>query len=269
MPLEKASWVNKVFPFYQLFRVLNFYLDLEFWIISLEDKDRWFEIHRHQRDSWPMFLDYFYGKVEERAEYSRQQIQRMEKEKKSFCSACGEISTLYVPILKKGKLIGVLQSGVFHHKEPTREILLRQWKNLTGSDSPDFNPAFFHYVRTMLECPLVEGPLYQALQEILELYAGFLSGEKDPDFICRRVEELKIKVLTKHLHHRSWLDILIKNNRFYPPAWRAGKLRKWEMEEMGIDRVPTTVLAVRLNDPKAHLVDNLDFILQNYRFRNR
>lgn len=268
MAPEKTNWVQKAFPYYEMLRVLSFYLDLEWWIISIDTPERWFEIRRHRRLTWPMDFDYLYGRREERARYNDDQIKRMVRERKTFCSSMDDgLWSLYVPILRKGKLLGILQTGVFLRKAPDRKELLKRWEEMTGIGSHEFNPDFFKYIRTMLECPLVEGPVYRTLKEMMELYARVVTGEADPGEVCRRTNDLKLKVLAKHLHHQFWLDILIKNNRFYPPTWRVGKITAWETQEMGIQRVPTTILAMRIDDLGETPSDDLDMTLRNYHFQ--
>lgn len=263
----KPNWVDQAFPFYEFLRVLSFFLDLECWIISTDSFDRWFEIRRHRRNDWPVDLDYFYGKMSERARYNEIQFKRVMDGKKTVCSTYNGLSSLSIPILRKGKVIGILQAGVFLRDIPTRGELLKHWKEMTGSEAVEFNPDLFHYVRTVLECPLVDAPIQQAVQELLEIYAKVLAGEKDPAAARQRAEELKVGVFAKHYHHFYWLDVLVKKNRHYPPSFRGTALRLWEMKEMGIQRLPTTVLALRVNDPKSHLGDDLDLLLLNYRFQ--
>ncbi len=268
MAPEKVDWVRQAFPYYEMLRVLSFYLDLEWWIISLESTDRWYEIRRHRRPNWPMDFDYLYGKREERARWNEEQVQRMLKEKKTFCSTMGDgFWSLYVPIFRKKELVGMMQTGVFLRKAPDRATLLKHWTKLTGTSSFEFNPDFFKYVRTIMDCPLVEGPVIRALQEIVELYARVVTGEADSDAVCRRTEELKLKVIAKHLQHLLWLETLIKNNRFYPPTWRVGRFMHWETQEMGFQRLPTTILAVKLDDLGEPLGDDLDLMIRNYHFQ--
>src|SRR5258708_26738281 len=140
---EKIDWVRQAFPYYEMLRILSFYLDLEWWIISLGNTDRWHEIRRHRRPNWPMSFDYLYGKREERARYNEEQVQRMLKEKKTFCSSLGDgLWALYVPIFRKKELIGMMQAGVFLRKSPDRVTLLKLWAKLTGNSSFEFNPDF-------------------------------------------------------------------------------------------------------------------------------
>lgn len=262
-----TNWVDQVFPYYGLLRAFTHYLDLELWIVSHENRDRWFEIRRHQRTAWPVDLDFFYGKREERDLYNQAQINRVRDKKTSFSTEYGGLSTLYVPIFQKGKVIGTLLTGVFLKKIPDQKTLISQWKSLAGNEAVEFNPDFFKYLRTLLECPLVEGPVYMALKEILELYAQVLAGEGDPVAVCQRTEELKKKVFSKFLPQRFWLDVLVKNNRFYPPTWKVGKVSEWEKTEMGIERPPDTVLAIRVDDLRAHSGDDLDLVLRDHHFQ--
>ena len=261
------DWAVSVFPFYELIRTFHFYLDLECWIVSVGEYDRWMEIRRHRGAAWLMELDYVYGKVEERKRYNQVQFKRVIAQAKTICSSYGGLSSFFLPIIRKGKVIGILQAGVFLRKFPNRKMVLELWKELTGSEEKDFSPEFFHYVRTLLGTPLVEEPVQRALKEILELYARVAGGDGDAARACRRTEELKTKVLAKYFPHYSWLEIRVKNNRFYPPVWPGAILKPWELEEIGLQRIPTTVLAVRISDTMTHQGDDLDLHLLNYRFQ--
>src|SRR5579863_7828664 len=141
MSTEKEDWIRQAFPYYEMLRILSFYLDLEWWIISLENPDRWHEIRRHRRPDWPMDFDFLYGKREERARYNEEQIQRMLAEKKTFCSSMGDgLWALYVPIFRKKELVGMMQTGVFLRKTPDRTTLLKLWAKLTDNQTFEFNP---------------------------------------------------------------------------------------------------------------------------------
>ncbi len=275
MPPKKANWVDRVFPFYQLLRVFTYYLDLEVWIVSHENSERWFEIRRHQRTAWPIDLDFFYGKREERQRYDQAQIRRVMEKKETFSAEHGGLSTLYVPLFHKGKVAGTLLTGVFLKKIPDASTLIRYWKELAGNDSVESNPDFIKYVRTFLQCPLVEEPVYHALQEAMEIYAKVLMDETHPEAACQRVGELREKVFSQHTPQRLWLDVLIKNNRFYPPTWfplhhpstSAGRVMAWEKIEMGIQRPPDTILALRVDNLRTHMGNELELVLRDYRLQ--
>ncbi|HJT23599.1 MAG TPA: PocR ligand-binding domain-containing protein, partial [bacterium] len=211
--------MDYAFPYYGLIRILNFYLDLECWIISKDDPYPWNPIRYHNREAWPIEFDDLFGKREERETFNRLCIKKTISERKTYCGVRNGLSNLFVPITQAGKIIGMLQSGVFLTKGPDRAFLLESWKELTGKKPQEFEPEFSRYVATILQTPLVEGPVYAALKELLEIYAKVIADEIDREKACKRVETLKNEVFSKHLPHRFWAETAVKNNRVYPPTW--------------------------------------------------
>ena len=263
------DWVNLVFPYAELIRIFNFYLDLECWIISLDHPIPWNPIRYHSRDFWPVELDDIFGRRELREKFNRDSMERVIREKRSQCVIFDGLWSFFVPVLKKGKVVGILQSGVFLRKIPKKDDFLKQWKKLTGSEPAGFDPDFFRYVKTILETPLVMGQVYQGLRKLLELYADVTADEIDWESACVQAEDLRKKVFARHLPNRFWVEKAVKNNRVYPPLWWVGQARadRWRKEEQGIDRIPTIVLAVVMDEGGFSHNDDLEFIIRNFHFQ--
>jgi len=268
MAIQKKNWVDQIFPYHELIRIFNFYLDLECWIISLERPVPWNPIRYHSRDSWPVELDDIFGRREARGKFNRVLFEKAAGEKRTQCGVFDGFWSFFVPILKKGKVIGVLQSGVFLKRIPKQEVFLKQWKKLTGAEPSGFDPNFSRYVKTTLETPLVTGPVYEGLRKLLELYARVAANEIDWEDARNQAEQLRKKVFARYLPNRFWVEKAVKNNRVYPPSWWLDKTRAdmWRTEEQGIRRVPTIVLAVMMDEGGSGR-DDLGFILRNYHFQ--
>ncbi|GEM_PF-3353797 len=265
----KANWTDQVFPYYGLVRILQFYLDLECWLISKDPPYSWSPIRYHNRESWPVEFDDLFGKREEREAYNRSCIEKTLDQRKAYCGTRNGLSSLFVPILREGKPVGILQSGVFLAKGPDKAFLLNSWEKLTGLKPQEFEPDFFRYVTALLQTPLVEGPVYKGLKETLEIYAEVIGGGLGASTACDQVEKLKNEVFARHLPHRFWTETAVKNNRFYPPVWWSERDRaeKWQREEQGIERAPTTVIAFQLDDQATEGDLELEYILRNYYFQ--
>lgn len=261
-----SQWISRVFPFYELNRILAYYVDMDCWIIPAHQWDHWYEVRLHQRENWPIDYDHTYGKREERHDFNRASFLEVLKEKNTVCATKDGLSAFFVPIFEKDEVAGVLQAGIFLKELPTRESLLGQWRKLTGCKERDFTPEFLDYVRTYLETPFLEEEVFGALREILELYAGLLSGAVSPLLACKKTRDLSREVVTKYFPNRFWLKNAIRNNRAYPPTWWLGRIRRWEREEMGLNRLPDTVLAVKL-DETADPMDGLDLLLKQWHFQ--
>jgi AraC-like DNA-binding protein len=261
------NWVDQSYPYYELLRILNIYLDVECYIIDVDHSERWHEIRRHRRAAWPVDFDYFFGLREDRDRYNREKVREVAESGHVLVSHYGELASIFVPVLHEGRVAGILQSGVFFTAPPDREMMLREWRRLAGFEPWESNPVFYRYVRCLLECPCLEGELLSSYQEVLEAYAAMLSGKISGAAAARITEKLRLTVFSKRLKHLFWLDLLVKNNRNYPPTWGVGKVTPWEFEEMGIEKIPTNVLVLRLVGADGGGRDNLDQMVQGYHFQ--
>jgi AraC-like DNA-binding protein len=269
MTVLAPDWVDDAFPYYQLVHILNFYLDVECWIIPRSRLSSWHPIRYHNRGSWPVEFDDLFGRREARSQFNRRQMEKVIREKKTSCASFDGFDSFFVPILRKGEVIGILQSGVFIRRIPSKDELIRRWKKLTRSENIPFNPDFFSYVRCLLESPLVAGPVYRGFKNLLEVFASVAAGETEPQKACREAERLRGEVFARHLPNRFWMDKTVKNNRVYPPDWWMDRARadRWRKEEQGIERPPTVVIAVMVEEGADSSVDDLETMLRNHRFQ--
>jgi AraC-like DNA-binding protein len=269
MVTQQPTWVEQAFPFYELIRSLHYYLDLECWIVPAGDWHEWYLIRHHDRESWVIDFDELYGKSGERVRFNNAHFERVLREKKTVCGNWNGVYSLFVPILRDGEVLGILQSGVFLRETPDRVSLLMQWKNLTGMEPVGFNPDFHRYVRVMLETPLVEGPVFTALKELLELFAGALSGVGDRGEVSRRAADIREKIFSKHLPHRIQVERVLKLRRARTQDWWSLKPGGMTHEESRRDResMPVMALALVIDDPSAKSRDELDWILRDYHFQ--
>jgi AraC-like DNA-binding protein len=122
----------------------------------------------------------------------------------------------------------------------------------------------------MLETPVLEGLTLQAFQEALELYAGVLVNENKSQAL-RRWDELIVKVFSKQFSHSYWMDwALGLPTRQAAPLWNLDVQNyPWVRSEIGISRIPTTVItAIPLGDSgKRH--DTVEDMLRIYHFQRR
>jgi AraC-like DNA-binding protein len=269
MVTQQPSWVAQAFPFYELIRSLHYYLDLECWIVSVGDWREWYLIRHHDRESWVIDFDELYGKSEGRVRFNNVHFEKVLREKKTVCGDWNGAYSFFVPVLRDGEVLGILQSGVFLRAKPDRISLLRQWKYLTGREPAGFNPDFHRYVRAMLETPLAEGPVFTALKELLELFASALAGVGDRVEVSRRAAEIRVNVFSKHLPHRIRAERVLKLRRARTQDWWSLKPGGMTHEgaQHGRESMPVMALALVIDDPTVKGRDELDWILRDYLFQ--
>ena len=218
-----------------------------------------------------MELDDLFKRREARARYNQDQIRKVVLGKKTLCSDFDGFSSLFVPISRRGKVVGIFQCGLFLKKPPLKSEIIKRWKKGMGVEILRFDADFFQYVRTVLETPLVTAPVYRGLRELLETFAAVAAGEKPAEEACRMAERMKSEVFARHLPHRFWLEKAVKNNRNYPPHWWIDRAwaDQWRREEQGIGRSPKVVVTVIPEDAPGESPDDLDLMLRNYQFQKK
>ncbi|HEY5037773.1 MAG TPA: AraC family transcriptional regulator, partial [bacterium] len=216
-------------------------------------------------------LEVQYGGPHVRDRFVGQCFKEVQKKKKTVCGERLGFKDLFVPILWKGRLLGYLQAGAFAEKEITMEALVKCWKEMSGREASSDLPEFREFARAFLGIPVLDGPLFPAFQESLELFAKLLSGTGDEVAIGQRLQQLQRDVFSKRLPHSYWLDWALgrPTSESVPPWHRQMEQWSWTKDEIGLTRVPTTVLTVI---PQRSGRPNLDWaseILRIYRFQRK
>lgn len=230
--------------------IIHYYVDLSTFLITSGDETLlpklWWALNRRKRLTSLYSLEVQYGGAHVRDRFVRQSFRKVQQTQKTVCGERLGFKDFFVPVLTKGKILGYLQAGAFADKEITLEMLVRGWREMSGREfSPDL-PEFRSFARAFLEIPVLDGPLFPAFQEALELFARLVSGEGEADEIGKRLHQLQNEVFSKHLPHSYWLDwALGRPTSESVPAWSRGMEQwGWTKDEIGLTRVPTTVISV-------------------------
>jgi hypothetical protein len=143
------------------------------------------------------------------------------------------------------KLEGWLQAGGFAREE-SRALFWRIPAQAGAARAIPRDPRVSGVRPGVLELPVLEGPLAGAFQESLELFAALLGGGDDPEEIERRLWRLIYEVFSKRLPHSFWMDWALQRptSESVPPWTERIVQWRWTRDEIGLTRVPTTVLAV-------------------------
>jgi len=177
---------------------------------------------------------------------------------------------IFMPIRRKGKSFGTILSGAFADREVTYPLLRESWGRLTGQTASPENGEFQQFVRVMLETPVLEGPTLLAYREALELYAGVLADQNKPEAF-RRWAELLTQVFSKQMPHSYFMDwALGLPTRQTAPIWNlAVQEMPWVRFEIGLSRVPTTVITAIPVGAGRGRHDAVADMLRIYRFQRR
>ena len=258
------------FVYESFLTVLMYYVDLNCFVILTDPRRDWLAMHYHRR---PASLFDFEKRYKFRLSWDYLTDPKFEpnfsKEKPFLVEVLGFYDIL-TPIRRKGKWLGTLLSGAFADKEPTHDSLKASWKRLTGKNGSPDDPEFREFVKVLLETPVLEGRAFSAYCEAMELFAAMISGEASPR-APGRIRQLILEVFSKEFPHSYWLDwALGRPTAQATPLW-SEKVQQmpWLRAEIGIQRLPTTVVAVVPTGSGDKKRDAVEEMLRIYRFQRR
>ncbi|HJT24829.1 MAG TPA: hypothetical protein VJ873_09645, partial [bacterium] len=246
LPRPFSQFVNYN-PFHN---IIHYYVDLSTFLVTSGDDTGspkvWWALNRRKRIASLYSLEVQYGGAHIRDRFVGQFFRKVQQTQKTVCGERLGFKDFFVPILSRGRIVGYLQAGAFADKEITLEMLMKCWREMSGREFSSDLPEFRSFARAFLEIPVLDGPLAPAFQETLELFARLVCGEGDADETGRRLRQLQNEVFSKHLPHSYWLDwALGRPTSESVPAWSRGMEQwGWTKDEIGLTRVPTTVISV-------------------------
>ncbi len=241
---------SKSFSFFKnynpLHNIIHYYVDLSCFLVSNTTPLNWWALNRRKRMTSFYSLEVKYRSLEARDRFTAKCFMQAQSQKRTVCGERLGFMDFFVPVLNKGSILGFLQAGSFVRSEITPEIIENCWKELTGKEISVSLPEFRDFVKVLLEIPVLDGTLFLAFQESLEMFARLLSDEKEKNSIGQRLQQLLLTVFSKKLPHSYWMDwALGRPTAESVPPWDLRVVQwDWIRNEIGITRIPTTVLTV-------------------------
>src|SRR5665213_2122805 len=134
-------------PFHLLQNILTYYVDLPCFLIQAGHFKTWHTVVTvRQKKNSP--IDYENSlQWRERIRYNEKILQTVVEKKKTVCRPQQGLHGLFVPVMKDGKCLGVLQAGAFLRDVPDESDLLGLWKGLSGGAPKAGDDSFLEYVR--------------------------------------------------------------------------------------------------------------------------
>ena len=227
-------------------------MDLSCFLVLGSHERAWWALNRRKRMSSLYGLEIQYRSVDGRDRILDEAFDRALRTRRTVTMERFGFCDLLVPVVRGRLVLGFLEAGAFARQAPDLATLERVWKELSGLEASHRLPEFRDFVRTALEIPVLDGPLMPALQEALELFAGLLAGQGSPRQVQERTRTLQNTVFARGLPHSYWLDwALGRPTSESVPAWdRRVESWRWTREEIGLTRMPTTVLVVMPRIPQ-------------------
>lgn len=177
----------------------------------------------------------------------------------------------FVPIRRGSRFRDLLQSGNFAFREANAQSLALSWKELTGRKAVSTDPEYHEFVRVALEIPVLEGHALGAYRQSLEMLAEIFTGPYEPLKARHFFQQLLRKSFSKLFPHSCFLDWVCGRPTFpFALPWvREIGHYQWIKEEIGINRIPTTVIVMAPRRVSSQPVDPVEEMLTAYRLRRK
>jgi AraC-like DNA-binding protein len=230
-------------PFYTFTNALEHYIDVDCFLVPFHDPDFWMAVHRARRGTADIDLAYWISSAEQRELFFKKNFAKIAQGGESVIARLGCFSELLVPVVEKGRVQAVVTVGPFADHVMTDRELKQLWVAANGSHDAAFRYDYNYFCRTLLEIPLLQGPVLGRFKEFVELFAKALAGESDLETLKKRMREIFLGTFTRSFYHQNWADRIIRQDRFYQHVWKDGNVTPWEQAEMGISFIPDRILA--------------------------
>jgi AraC-like DNA-binding protein len=199
-----------------------------------------------------------------RSDYNREHVEHVLASHEPIETQLHGFSDLWVPIVSDGRCDNLLVSGPFSRRPWTADDIRQSWLTLTGERPRAQSSGFLDYARAVLRTQVLGDSELTKFQDFLRVFAELLAG---------RGEEQKHAQMFWHQARRDFSRLpsaqLRKGGMVVDPVsswtWAEG-LREWDAEELGVDALPTQVMAVLPAHPLA-AEETLDLLVRAERFQ--
>ncbi len=253
--------------------ILRYYVDLNCFIITKDPgsgTEGWLAANYHRRDASLFDFEKKYGQSFNWDKLTDPEYEAKQGKDQPLLLETLGFYDIFMPI-RRGKVrFGTILSGAFAKEEVTYPLLKMSWNQLTGQTATPENPEFRQFVRVMLDTPVLEGPVLSAYREALKLFADILVRENLSN-APRRLQELSTKIFSRHFPHSYFMDwALGLPTRQATPLWNTEVPKMdWIKSDIGISRIPTTVLTAIPLTIQGKKRDPIEEMFRIYRFQRR
>jgi AraC-like DNA-binding protein len=235
--------IVNAYAYYGIQNIFRTYLGIQCTLILPEDRENWQPLFASRTFLRPHHFEQFFGRIAQRDAYNEAHFGRLLKGSGTLLGTHMGFSDLFTPLRSGGRCVGFLLTGAFRTVPLEAEELKALWRAITGREATVQDPEFMDYVRVGLETPVLNERTLRGLRELTEQLAVLVVGGDFAE-VLRRVDVLRREVFGPEMPHWYWVDWAVAQNKFFSRDGQGETLSAWEREEIGVSRLPTTVLAV-------------------------
>jgi AraC-like DNA-binding protein len=272
-PSQNSRVFENLIGYEGFLNILRYYVDLNCFIITKDPgtgTEGWLAANYHRRDASLFDFEKKYGQKFNWDKLTDPDYEKKHRKDEPLLLETLGFCDIFMPIRRGKTRFGTILSGAFAKEEVTYPLLKMSWNQLTGQTATPENPEFRQFVRVMLDTPVLEGPVLSAYREAMELFANVLV-HGNISHAPRRLHELSTKIFSKHFPHSYFMEwALGLPTRQATPLWNTEVPKMdWIQTDIGIRRVPTTVLTVIPLSTHGKKRDPIEEMFRIYRFQRK
>ncbi len=255
---DQAAFLQALPNFFHSF--VNLSLSL---VTHLDGAQEWLSLVHAQPGLNLVHFEGYVGRLADRQRYHGPILERVRKTKRPVVGSFAGAHDAFVPMIHKGKVLGVLVSGPFFTEQPSAAQLSANLSQLLGPEQGQRSARLAEYARIAVDTPVLEGPLLKGFLQALAACADFLAGSLSGSEAAAELKRLEKKVFAPLYPWRSWIFVAGRRDRRFYEFHVQPRLMPWDRTELGLERYPTIALAVALAQERGRVVDEVEEIAAN------
>jgi AraC-like DNA-binding protein len=239
---EAPRWASSTYHVFRMVQVLEDFTRIAVSLASAWWRGPWVIIRSMPPAIEELFrFERFFERAEDRQRYNGKTLEIVRRTKKPVLGTFRGYRDLFVPVVRNGQAEAVLVAGPFLQASPSAEDVLERWVALRGQAADPFDPGLSAYARAELDVQVLAPRELAAFTELIEILARALGGTARQPGDLERLAELRERTFGRLPRSRqtralAMVDPLLGHRS-------VGSLPKWGLAELGIERLPNTVIA--------------------------
>jgi AraC-like DNA-binding protein len=261
------DWLAALRDAYAIHNIVALRPELPFWVIRW-DGDRaldWMELTDPHPRLKPFHFEIYFGKEALRDQHYLEAIAEARRSGGVVRREVLGFWDLLYALPEDEERRTFLYAGPILRAQPDWTTLTDQWRALSGLEAASANPDFVAFVRMALALPAIEDPLLESVESFMRLYANFLTDRGNEEArLSEAVDALNRDHFSNLWPIEDWVGSALSPDKFQLTPWHhEGRLTDWMKEGLGIERLPTTALALMPVDPPDEALDPMRTLVRN------
>jgi AraC-like DNA-binding protein len=221
-----------------------------FWIFQIkcclvpeEDRGAWYIVADRPVTLRRVEFELLFGEEPSRAEYNRVNMERARTARAPVLAAREGFADVFAPVVRGGEVVGYLVTGPFLTRPPDSSAIASQWRALTGREARATDTEFALYLKTVFDELVLEGSILEDFLAFVRSLATVVAGDGDAAGELAHIEMLYERSFRRHIGNKMWCVAEGLVDKYLYAFW-SGNLAQSDREDVGLEHLPTHVLAV-------------------------